>query len=68
MINALRKLRQRLRLGSLDRGDLSGEGKRRVDNVEAMATAGGRDPGDNVGDSTYPPGYVKSYDEGRPRK
>ncbi len=37
MINALRKLRQRLRLGSLDRGDLSGEGKRHVDNVEAMA-------------------------------
>jgi len=67
VINALRKLRQRLRLGSLDRGDLSGEGKRRVDNVEAMAAAGGRDPGDNVGDSTYPPGYVKSYDEGRPR-
>jgi len=69
VINALRKLRQRFRLGgSLNRGDFSGEGKRQVDNVEAMAAAGGRDPGDNVGDSTYPPGYVKSYDEGRPRK
>ena len=69
MINALRKLRQRFRLGgSLDRGDFSGEGKRQVDNVDALAATGGRERTDEIGDSNYPPGYVKSYDEGRPRK
>jgi len=69
VINALRKLRQRLRLGSLDRGDFSGSHERPLDNVDALAESlGGRDPADNIGDSQYPPGYVKSYDEGRPRK
>ena len=64
------KLRRRLRIGSLERGDFTPE--RPVENVEALAAAGRH--GDRQGASqlggnaSYPPGYVKAYDEGRPRR
>ena len=58
-------------IGSLDRGDHTSASDRPVDNVEAMTAAYSRDidfdPSDGGG-GAIPPGYVKSYDEGRPRK
>ena len=69
MLTFLRRLRGKLRLGSLERGDFSEGGERPVENVDAMAAGVGRgDDYDAYGDSNYPPGYVKAYDEGRPRK
>jgi hypothetical protein len=65
----LRLLGRRLRIGSLERGDFTSE--RPVENVEALAAAGRH--GDRYGaiqlggNASYPPGYVKAYDEGRPR-
>jgi hypothetical protein len=65
----LRLLGRRLRIGSLERGDFTSE--RPVENVEALAAAGRH--GDRHGaiqlggNASYPPGYVKAYDEGRPR-
>ncbi len=59
-------------IGSLDRGDHTDAADRPVDNVEAMTAAYSRDidfdPSDGGGGGAIPPGYVKSYDEGRPRK
>jgi hypothetical protein len=57
-------------IGSLDRGDHTYGDDRPVENTDAMAAAYGRDidmdPSDGGG--SIPPNYVKSYDEGRPRK
>jgi hypothetical protein len=57
-------------IGSLERGDHSYEGDRPVENLDAMGAAYSRDididPSDGGGG--IPPNYVKSYDEGRPRK
>ena len=61
----------RERLGSLARGDLTREGPPPVENTDAYAAvAHGRDTdfGSPAPDSNMPPGYVKAYDEGRPRK
>ena len=64
------KLRRRLRIGSLERGDFTPE--RPVENVEALAAAGRhgdrQGAGQVGGNASYPPGYVKAYDEGRPRR
>ena len=71
MISALRKLGRLLRLGSLERGDFSSAQERPVENIDALAAAGERDVrgGEfDTGGSGYPPGYVKGYDEGRPKK
>jgi hypothetical protein len=56
------------RFGSLDRGEHTSADDRPVGNTDAMAAAGHHhsDP-TGSGVSGYPPGYVKSYDEGRPR-
>ena len=67
----LRRLARRLRLGSLERGDFATESKRSVANIDALAAGYDHGAGDDafdVGGSGYPPGYVKPYDEGRPRK
>ena len=64
----LRRLRQWLRIGSLDRAEHATEERQPVENLDATAAAAsqhGSDPMGSVGG--YPPGYVKSYDEGRPR-
>jgi hypothetical protein len=59
----LRRLRDRFRLGSKR---TTKEG-RPVENVDATAAAA-KHGSDLLGPvSGYPPGYVKGYDEGRPR-
>jgi len=64
----LRRLRRfRLRFGSLDRADHATEEGQPVENLDATAAAI-KHQSDLFGPvSGYPPGYVKSYDEGRPR-
>jgi hypothetical protein len=62
-----RRLRQWLRIGSLDRADHATEERQPVENLDATAAASGHQS-DVLGPvSGYPPGYVKGYDEGRPR-
>jgi hypothetical protein len=63
----LRRLRQWLRTRSLDRAPYRTEEGQRVGDIDAKAAAGSQhgDPSGSMGG--YPPGYVKSYDEGRPR-
>jgi hypothetical protein len=63
----LRRLRELLRIGSLDRAEHATEEGQPVENLDATAAAFQQhsDPMGSVGG--YPPGYVKSYDEGRPR-
>ena len=60
------------RFRSLDRGEFVEEGERPVGNVDAWAAAGSShvqgDGGGVFGTGGYPPGYVKGYDEGRPKK
>ncbi|MBA2361300.1 MAG: hypothetical protein H0V79_10275 [Actinobacteria bacterium] len=73
MRDVLRKLRKRLRIGSLQRSDLTSASERSVENydaVDAVAAARLDDVDPAYGDAAggIPPGYVKSYDEGRPRK
>jgi hypothetical protein len=59
----LRRLREWLRLGSLDRGDHATEEEQPVENLDATAAAA--EHGDILGPTSgYPSGYVKSYDEG----
>jgi hypothetical protein len=63
----LRRLRQWLRIGSLDRAEHATEEVRLVENLDATAAAM-EHQSDVMGPvSGYPPGYVKGYDEGRPR-
>lgn len=64
----LRRLRQWLRIGSLDRAEQATEERQPLGNLDATVAAAsqhGTDMSGAVGG--YPPGYVKSYDEGRPR-
>ena len=64
----LRRLRERLRIGSLDRAPYATEEGQPVENLDATTAAATQHQGDVMGPvSGYPPGYVKSYDEGRPR-
>jgi hypothetical protein len=66
------KIRNWLRIDSLDRGDYSSSADRPEDNTDAMVAAwhGGQEKvGHDIGgDANAPVGYVKPYDEGRPRK
>ena len=67
----LRALKERLRIGSLERGDFADARDRPVENVDAgaAATPFTADVSQtDQGGFDYPPGYVKPYDEGRPRK
>jgi hypothetical protein len=59
-VKLLETLRRKLRIRSLERGDYSAEGDRRVSNADAEAAAATQNCG-------YPPGYVNDYDDGRPR-
>ena len=72
MLEALRRWGRRLRFGSLERGDFSGGSRRPVENIDALAARGDHpnalEGGDAESGSAVPPGYVKSYDEARPRK
>jgi len=70
MRDVLRKLRKRLRIGSLRRGDLTSASERSEENDDAVTAARLDDVDPAYGDAAgeIPPGYVKSYDEGRPRK
>ena len=63
----LRRLREWLWLGSLDRADHATEEEQPVENLDATAAAA-QHGSDVLGPTSgYPPGYVKGYDEGRPR-
>jgi hypothetical protein len=63
----LRRLREWLGIGSLDRAPHATEERQPVENLDATAAAV-KHQSDVMGPvSGYPPGYVKSYDEGRPR-
>jgi hypothetical protein len=68
-------LRQLLRkvpgLGSLQRGDHGSGSERPVENLDAWSAAHAGDfdrMSGGEGHGSIPPNYVKSYDEGRPRK
>ena len=65
----LRGLLRRLRLGSLQRADFTSATDGPVENEDALAAAKAREGMDNLfgGGANYPPNYVSSYDEGRPR-
>jgi hypothetical protein len=58
-----------LRFRSLYRGDYAEESERTVENTDAVTAAGVRnlDATGSVAGPQYPPGYVKTYDEDRPR-
>ena len=63
----LRRLRELLQIGSLDRAQHATEEGQPVENLDATVAAM-QHQGDVMGSvSGYPPGYVKGYDEGRPR-
>jgi hypothetical protein len=69
MLSTLRELRKRLRFASLERRDSTGAVERPRENLDGMTAAhSGReiDTG-GEGGGGIPPGYVKSYDDGRPR-
>jgi hypothetical protein len=69
-MNLISRLRQRFRLKSFERGDYTVEGDRPVENLDAGAAAASREATADISGSSpgYPPGYVKDYDDGRPRK
>jgi hypothetical protein len=60
------------RVRSLNRGELTSGSERPLENADAMAAAGGVSEsaftGGDPAAHLAPPGYVKSYDEGRPRR
>ena len=68
----LRELLRKLPgIGSLDRGDRTSASDRPVGNTDAWAAAQAGDfdrTSGGEGGGSIPPNYVKSYDEGRPRK
>jgi hypothetical protein len=69
-MNLINRLRQRFRLKSFERGDYKVAGDRPVENLDAGAAAGAREASVDIGGSApgYPPGYVRDYADGRPRK
>jgi hypothetical protein len=69
MLDTLRKHRERLRFSSLERGDSTSAAERPAENLDGVTAAHSArkiDPGGEG--SGIPPGYFKSYDEGRPRR
>jgi hypothetical protein len=62
-------LRRKLHIRSLERSDYIEEGDRTVENLDAAASAYAREASVDLGGAApgYPPGYVKDYDDGRPR-
>lgn len=65
----LRQMLRKLRFGSLERGEQTNESELPTENVEEMTAAhSGRELDTGGEGGGIPPGYVKSYDEGRPRK
>ena len=64
---ALLEKLKRIAFRPFDRGDLSTDGERRVENDDALAATGGRgmDPLGGPGHASFPPDYVKQ-DDGRP--
>jgi hypothetical protein len=69
MLRTLKNLGKRLRIGSLQRGDMTSASERPVENTDAMSAAKARMPDSQAGSlpGTVPPNYIKTYDEGRPR-
>ena len=68
MLGTLKKLRKRLHFGSLSRGNSTSAAERRTENLDGMTAAhSGREIDTGGEGGGIPPGYVKSYDEGRPR-
>ena len=63
-----RYLAERLRLRRRDPERSSGERREHVDSVDGIASAGFGDYDTFGSGGAPPPGWVKSYDEGRPRK
>ena len=66
----LNSLRRKLHIRSLERGDYYAEGNPPESNVDAGAAAAAQNISQALADSAgpgYPPGYVKDYDDGRPR-
>ena len=68
MLGTLRKLRTRLHFGSLVRENSTSAAERPTENLDAMTAAHSGSDVDGGEGGGIPPGYVKSYDEGRPRK
>ena len=65
----LRQILRKLRFGSVERGEQTNGSERPKENVEEMTAAhSGRELDTGGEGGGIPPGYVKSYDEGRPRK
>ena len=66
----LNRLRALLGLKPAQAEDETGDSRERVDNLDTLAAADFTDfdPGSGGEGGGLPPGYVKSYDEGRPRK
>jgi hypothetical protein len=68
MLGTLRTLRKRLRFGSLERGNSTSAAQRPTENLDGETAAhSGREIDTGGEGGGIPPGYVKSYDEGRPR-
>jgi hypothetical protein len=61
----LEALRRKLHIRSLEPTDYSQEGDRQESSLDAGAAAAAQSM-DSAG-LGYPPGYVKDYDDGRPR-
>jgi hypothetical protein len=73
LLDAIRAIGQKLRIGSMQRRDHSFDRREHVENTDAWAAVAGGTGSDydldgGGGGLRLPPGYVKSYDEGRPRK
>jgi len=69
-VSFLSGLFRKLRFRSLERGDYATEGNPPESNVDAGAAAAAQSVQSAISHSAgpgYPPGYVKDYDDGRPR-
>jgi hypothetical protein len=68
MLGTLTRLRKRLRFGSFERRNSTSAAERPTENLDGMTAAhSGREIDTGGEGGGIPPGYVKSYDEGRPR-